>query len=127
MSSSNVGMIYIRRERRFIGSAMSFQVFIDGIPVGTITNGQEVVFQLQQGRRAVQLKTHWKRLEKLMIIEAKPGETIYLKCRARFKDIELYYDNILNRSEQPTSTSETQREHTYNTLDLQIVREDNIV
>lgn len=54
-----VPTIEVLRESGFIGSLLSYKIFVDGIEVGKIKNGGKEQFQLTPGLHEIHIKQNW--------------------------------------------------------------------
>ena len=57
--ASGNSIIQVFRKWRFVGCIMADKVYVDGIKIGTVSNGQSTIFEVQPGVHQLQLKMNW--------------------------------------------------------------------
>jgi hypothetical protein len=75
-----IGVLRIRRERRFRDKLRKYKVFVDGSHITSIREGQEIALPLSVGMHAVQLNIDWGSSPAIEVEIAPAGETVLI-CR----------------------------------------------
>lgn len=76
--------IYLARKSEYRDSLRKYKVFIDGINVGVIGNGQNLKLSVDPGEHNICLKVDWVGSNTLML-NARSNEDIYLECGSNIK------------------------------------------
>jgi len=73
--------VRLTRLKTFVGAAIKFNVLIDGIDKGTLTNGEEKTYSLPAGEHTVVVKLR-KNSSLPVALRLNPAESIQLACQA---------------------------------------------
>ena len=65
----------------------SVNVYIDGVRVGKVSNGQSVIFDVAAGNHAVDVSLQW--IKKTLEVEVGLGETVTVQCRTEWSPVEM--------------------------------------
>ncbi len=105
--------IHIRRNPHFIGVAVKFKVFINGIEVGGINViAREVQFSTRAGENEIQIKTIFKE-SKILTIETNSDETTFLECG--MASMNIYLKDPSSKSSDDQLDNELNTIETYET------------
>ena len=74
-----IATIRLRRASKFTAVFTRFEVYIDGVVVGSLATGEQAQYEVPPGRRLVQVKVDTL-ASKTVSFTLGPGETIRLAC-----------------------------------------------
>ena len=90
--NNQVGQLTIIRDKNFVGMAIAFKIFVDGVEVGKLKNGETVTYPIYYGQHRVEIKQHMNYgFKDIIIADWKPNVVLhcYVKMGILTNSIEI--------------------------------------
>lgn len=82
-------MLRISRDSGWADKARSYQVMLNGEPIGTIRDGEEKSFPVPDGRHELAIKIDWCRCDPLPF-EVAGGKTVAFECGSGLRGAKIF-------------------------------------